>query len=256
MSYGFIGTFVDVKNKRVIATADLDRLKSLNLRSYACDLKDIMPTGTAKDEDYPDITTYVSYEYVGYYKPRILENVLGFTPYRKKEWNTTKNAYYLPEDVIDINASLLEKYELNPTIEEIKTLDENGDNIIILYSRRVKRNNGQWYRQDDFLNVEEKITNEYFKKRDDLNDLKKFRNTKEYFEMSEDGKNSYLSEVEYLEESLDEYKYEYEAVEYILHVFEFLMDDMANVSTDNFGEKKYEWSYDDKREIELYIEVC
>lgn len=255
MSYGFLGTFVDVKNKRVIMTAELDRLKALNLQRYACVLKDITPTGTANDEDYPDITNDVYYDYVGYYRPNILENALGFTPYRKKEWNKTKNAYYLYEDVVEANKTLLSKYEIKPTLEELQTFNEDGDDIIILYARKTKNNGGSWYRYSDFSKAEEKIKEEYFKKRDELNELRKLRNTKDYFEMSEDGKNSYLSEVGYLEESLEEYESEYQAIEYILNIFEFFKEDVAYPSINNFDEKSYTWYYDDKREIELYIEV-
>lgn len=255
MSYGFLGTFVDVKNKRVLFTAELDRLKSLNMRRYACDLKDIIPHGTAKDEDYPDITTDVCYEYVGYYAPKILENVLGFVPYRKKEWNKTKNAYYLPEDVIETNKVLLSNYEVRPTIEELTTLNEDSDDIIILYAKKVKNNGGCWYRYEDFHQAEDKIKEEYFKKRDELRDLTKLRNTKEYFEMSEEGKNSYLSEVGYLEESVEECELEYLAIEYILNIFDFIKEDIAFPKTNEFGEKSYVLSYEDKRDIELYIEV-
>ena len=245
MSYGFLGTFVDVHNKRVLFTAELNRLKSLNLRG----------TGTAKDEDYPDITTDVYYDYVGYYKKEILESGIIFYPYRKKEWNQTKNAYYLSEMVIGGNIGLLQAYEIRPSLDELTTFNEDNDDIIILYAKKIKKNGGQWYRYDDFSNAEEKIKEEYFKKRDELIELRKFRNTKEYFEMSEEGKNSYLSEVSYLEESVEDSEWEYLSIEYILNVFDFIKEDVGYPKTNEFGEKSYEWYYDDKRNVELYIEV-
>lgn len=257
MSYGFLGTFVDVKNKRILFTAELDRLKSLNERAYSCELKNIYPTGTAKDEDYPDVTTDVMYEYVGYYKQNVIPELahLGFDTYRKKEWNRTNKAYYLPEDVIGSNADILSAYEVKPAMEELTTFNEDSDDIIILYAKRIKNNNGSWYRYEDFSQAEEKIKSEYFKKLEELYDLKKIRNTKEYFEMSENGKESYLSEVSYFEDLVEECKWEYDAIEYILHIFDFIKEDIGFQKVNEFGEKSFDWYYDDNRDVELYIEV-
>lgn len=255
MSYSYLGTFVDVENHRKIITADISRLKSLNQYSYHCDLKDIHPTGTAKDEDYPDITTDIYYEYIAYFKKDILDK-FTLCPYRKKDWNKTQNAYFVNEDVYNERKSELEPYEIKLSLEDYKSFDENSSDIIILYKKVVKKNDGQWYRREDFEKVEKALKDNYLNKVLELHDLKKLRNTKEWFEMSEKAKNSYLEEVSYLESSIEEdYEPEYNAVEYILSVFD-LLEDEGLPAPNEFGEVSYEWSYDDKRKIELYIEVC
>ena len=258
MGYGFIGTFVNIKNKQVIATVNLDRLKSLNMTRYDCDFEDISPSGTAKDEDYPDITSYAYYEYVSYYKKEIFDKFpnVEFKQYRKKEWNKTANAYYVEEAVYNEKKDEFEAYAVRPSMEELlHCFNENDESIIILYKKEIRKNRGMWFKYSDFANAEEKIKKEYFDKRDELRDLKKLRNTKEWFEMSEDGKNSYLSEVNYLEEDIEEYEWKYNAIEYIIAIFDLFKEDTAVVTKNEFEELDYQWSYDDKREIELYIEV-
>lgn len=258
MSYSYLGHFVDVKNKRVIASADVSILKSLNEHSYACDLKDITPTGSANDDDYTALTKTIYYEFISYYKASIITDFpeLNFVSYRKKDWNKTKNAYFIEENVYKENKERLSEYEVKPTIEEMTTFNEDSDDIIILYEKSIKSNDGKWYRYSDFANAEEKIKEAYFKKRDEFNELKKLRNTKDYFEMSEDGKNSYLEEIGYMEESVEEYESEYYAIEYITSIFNFFKEDVGFAKFNEFGEIKYAWYYEDKREIELYIEVC
>ena len=254
MSYTFIGTFVDVKNKRRIASAELGRLKSLNTHRYACDLKDIHPTGTAKDEDYPEITMDVHYEYISYFKKELLDK-FSLNHYRKKDWNKTQNAYFVDENFYNEHKEEFAPYEIKVTLEDYKSFNENSTDIVILYEKRIRKNNGQWYRKEDFEKVEETLGKTYIDKIIELHELKKLKNTKEWFEMSEDAKNSYLSEVGYLEEAINEYhEPEYNAIEYILNIFDFL-EDVGTPVYNEFGELRYEWNYDDKREIELYIEV-
>lgn len=258
MSYSYIGTFVDVKNKKRLASAELNRLKSLNLQSYRCDLKDVHPTGTAKDEDYPEITTDVYYEFVSYYDLEKLSSSNsnhGFFPYRKKDWNKTQNAYYIYEEEYEKRKDELEQYAVRPTLEEYKSFDENSDGIIIVYKKCVRNNNGQWYRREDFEKAEEKITKAYIDKTIELHELKKLKNTNDWFEMSENAKSSYFQEVSDLETAIeDDYQPEFDAIKYILNVFDFL-EDTGTPIYNGFGELSYEWSYDDHREIELYIEV-
>lgn len=259
MSYSYLGTFVDVKNHRKIITADISRLKSLNQYAYKCDLKDICPTGKAKDEDYPDITTDILYEFVSYYdREKLFKSgiKINIQPYRKKEWNKTKDAFYVTEEEYEKYKEAMEPYAVNPSLEELKTFDEDDKGIIILYKRYKKKNDGQWYRAADFEKVEKALKDTYQSKVLELHELKKLRNTKDWFEMSEEAKNSYLEEVSYLESAIEEeYEPEYEAVEYILSIFSFLEEEGLPVPNE-FGEISYEWSYDDNREIELYIEVC
>ena len=255
MSYSYIGTFVDVKNKKRISSGVLNRLKSLNMYRYRCDLKDIYPTGTAKDEDFPEITSYVYYEYVAYFKKEILDKFILY-PYRKKEWNKTQNAYFVNEEIYNERKSEFDPYEIKISLEDYKSFDENSSDIVILYEKRVRKNNGQWYRREDFEKAEEKIAKAYIDKTIELHELKKMKNTKDWFEMSEEAKSSYFQDVSDLESAIEEdYRPEFNAIEYILSLFEYLQDDMGTPKYNEFGELSYEWSYDDKREIELYIEV-
>ena len=254
MSYSYIGTFVDVRNHKILESATLNILKSLNMHAYHCDLRDIAPTGVGKSEDYPEITKDVYYEFVSYYKKEV-RNGISLWPYRRKDWNKTQNAFFLEEEIYEKCKDVLEPYAVKPTLEEYKSFDENNDDIIILYVKRVKNNNGQWYRRKDFEAAQEKITRNYIDKVVELRELKKLKNTKDWFEMSEEGRSNYYEEVNDLECAIeDDYKPELDAIEYILNVFDFLQDTGTRVFNE-FGELIYEWDYDDHREIELYIEV-
>ena len=255
MSYSYIGTFVDVKNKKRISSGVLNRLKSLNMHSYHCDLRDISPTGTAKDEDFPEITNDVYFEYIAYFKKELLDE-FTLCPYRKKEWNKTQNAYFVNEDVYNKLKSKFAPYEIKISLEDYKSFDENSTDIVILYEKRVRKNNGKWYRREDFEKAEEKLAKAYIDKTIELHELKKLKNTKDWFEMSDEAKSSYFQEVSDLEDAInDDYRPEFDAIEYILNLFEYLQEDMGTPKYNEFGELSYEWNYDDGREIELYIEV-
>ena len=257
MSYSYIGTFVDVKNKKRIITADLSRLKAINLHSYRCDLRDVSPSGTAKDEDYLDITHDVIYDYAAYYRKEVVDNVeVNFVPYRKKDWNKDFNAFFITEEEYEANKDTLATYEIQLSVKEMAEFDESREDIIILYKKKVKKNDGVWYRLADFKKAEDKIKSEYLNKRDELHNLRKLRNTKEWFEMSEEARNNYLEEVGYMEESLEELECEYDAITYILNIFEFLQEDMGYPDKNEFDEVNYIWQDKDNREIEVYIEVC
>lgn len=256
MSYSYIGTFVDVKNKKRIVSADVSVLKNINERAYSCDLRDITPTGIAKDEDYPEITKDYIYEYVGYYKTEVADKTgIPLSPYRKKEWNKTLNAFYVTEEQLEANKEAIAPFELKPSFEELKSFDESRKDIIVLYVQHIRSCNGQWYRQEDFKKVEPAFKREYEDRKETLRGLKAFRNTKDWFELSEEGKESYFEELSSAEEMYDDAEISYNTLEYILNIFEFLKEDVGYPQVNEFKERSYLWEYEDKREIELYIEV-
>ena len=259
MSYSYIGKFVDVKNHRHIINSDISILKNLNELSYSCSLRGIEPTGTAKSDDYPELTRETVYSYVSQYHSEILkdENLSKFlSAYYKKDWNNELDAYYVEEDALEQNADAFVKYSV---IDGETDGEADGEYVsadyVLIYVKKIRKVDGAWYRKEDFEHAESKIKSQYFEKYDELKKLKSLRNTKDWFEMSEEARNNYFSEVDYLEEALEEAEWSYNAITYILNVFSFLEDE-GRVELNEYGEENWIWSYDDKRKIEVFIEVC
>lgn len=258
MGYSYIGKFVDIKNRRRIINADLSFLKSLNERSYDCELGDITPTGRAKNEDFPDVTSDYEYSFVGYYKSGIINNEDFWKylhRYIRKDWNKTVDAYFVEEIDLDELSEKMEPYCVKPSINELAKFDEKASGVVILYAKKKTDLHGYWYKKSDFEAQKDKYEKKFFDAYDRLEKLRSLKDTKDWFEMSDNARENYWEDFNYAESDLNELRYEYEAIANIINIFEFLEDEGIE-KINEFGEASYTWEYNDKREIELFIEVC
>jgi hypothetical protein len=96
---------------------------------------------------------------------------------------------------------------------------------------------------------------EYEEKKTRLNKLKSLKDTKEWFEMSEKAQNNLLSEIGWAEEDLQDIEWKYWSIQKMVNVLDFIEEDVGFMYTDETGATGYTWKYEDKREIEVYIEV-
>ena len=257
MSYSYIGHFVDVNNHKKVVSADVSFLKNINERAYGCNLNGVSPHGTAKSEDYPDITTEACYTWVGYFYRSILnEKYSIYSKNRDNEGRDIVHGYFI--DAENYNKEEFTSKLINVSYEELfkPTFWEEHPDVISLYVKKVKNVDGEWYSFDDFRNAEEKIKNKYLEALKRVNKLEELKNTKDWFEMSDTAQEKYFDELDYAKEELEEADINYWTIEKILSIFEFLQEDAAETSKNEFDEVNYKWEYDLHRKIEVFIEVC
>ena len=259
MGYSLIGHFVDVKNKKRMVSADLGFMKNLNERRYSNEFEGINATGKTKDEDYPEITEYTYTEFQGYYQKSVIDDpeLKGNFVIKEKTHKEGINGYCFDKAFIEEHKETFEKYEVHPSLEEMVKggTEDFNKKTVLLYYRETKKNNGTWFKSSDFTGSEEKFKKEYEEKKSRVDKLKSLKDTKEWFEMSEDGRNNCLEEINWAEEDLQDAEWKYWSIQKMNHIIDFICEDVGFPYKDETGSTRYMWNYDDKREIEIYIEV-
>lgn len=259
MSYSLIGHFVDVKNKKVICSAELGFMKNLNERRYSNDFEGVTPTGTAHDEDYPEITRYRSIEFIGYFKKSFLDDDEFYGAYKekiRKEMNTEAKAYVFLDGKYEPQKEKLEKYSANLSLNELMNKGDDFDKkYILLYRSEIKDSGGTWFKASDFAGVQDSIKKDYEEKKARFSKLNSMKDTKEWFEMSETGQNNLLEEISYISEDLEDVEWKYDAIVKMNNILDFITEDLGFRYNDEDGCTRYSWKYNDNRDVEIYIEV-
>ena len=258
MSYSLIGHFVDIKNKKRIVSAELGFMKNLNTMRYSNEFEGITATGVTKDEEYPDITMYTYTEFNGYYSKGVLEDPLLKDSFIKK--NTTHRegveGFVFDKDFIEKNKETFEKYEQHPSFEEmVHKSDDFDSKYVMVYYRETKKNQGTWFKASDFDGVEDKYKKEFYDRKSRVDKLNAMKDTKDWFEMSEDARNNFLEELSYAEDDLQDAEWKYWSIQKMNNIIDFIKEDVGFPYKDETGSTRYKWNYDDNREIEIYIEV-
>ena len=260
MSYSLIGHFVDVHNKKIIVSAELGFMKNLNTMRYSNEFENITATGTAKDEDYPEITEHTYTEFQGYYQksvindPELKDNFIV----KEKTHKEGINGYCFDKAFIEEHKEIFEKYEVHPTLEELMKKDSSEDiekKYLLLYYREAKKNHGTWFKPNDFEDAVDDIKKEYEEKKARIDKLKSLKDTRDWFEMSEEARNNLLKELGWAEEDFQDADWKYWAIQKMVNILDFIKEDVGFMYKDETGSTRYMWNYDDKREIEIYIEV-
>ena len=257
MSYSLIGKFVDVKNKRRIMDAELDFLKNLNDTRYSCRFADVESSSTTNDDDFPDVTTYIEHDYVGYYNRKIMQTQWAGQNFREyiKPHSNPGLGYSVDKAFFEDHRADFEMFVVSPTVEEMmKGFDEKSD-IICVYTRKDAKSGGIWYKQEDFekgKEIIEKHYNEILEKKQKLDAIKY---SKDWYEMSEKARNEFLEDYSYIEEDLEDAQWKVWSVNKIINILDFFNENYGERVVDVYGETSYVWNYDDKRQIEVYIEV-
>jgi hypothetical protein len=258
MSYSLIGHFVDVNNKKVIVSAELGFMKNLNSRRYSADFEEIDSTSKTKMEDYSEITTYIYTDFQGYYKKDILEDPFFKQMFTVKN-NTFRNGepgYVFDKDFIEKHKEDFEKYSMSPSLEDlVNKSDELKEKAVIVYYRETKETSGIWYSMKDFEDAVPNIRKEYEEVKARLAKLEGMKDTYEWFKLDENAQNNILEEIGWVKEEVEDKEWKYDSIVKMTNILDFIKHDVGFKYVDEDGSTKYNWYYDDNREIDVFIEV-
>ena len=237
--------------------AEIDFLKNLNERRYACELEDVESTSSQNINDYPEFNRNRYTVYKGYYNKELLNEGI---PYIKKEMddNNGKIGYYFEKEDIDANEELFEKYYIelkSLSIDELMKGNEPDDSISVWVIGDEKVS-GVWYRIEDFEKAEPIIKKKLDNLKEKLDRLKALQFTKDWYEMSDDAQSRVVEDISYAEGDYEECVWKYDSLKKIINIMDFLQNNVAYPYLNELDIERYVWSYDDKREIELFVEVC
>ena len=105
------------------------------------------------------------------------------------------------------------------------------------------------------MSLKDKLDKELSDKRAFVDKLKAIRHSADYYNMSEDAKNTLLSDIDYETELLDDLEWDVSSVEKLLNLFSFIIEDMCFEGKDADGVRQLVTCYDDNRDVELFVEV-
>lgn len=243
MGYTLVGHFVDVQNKKEIASAYLDFMKNLNEVRYSCEFEHVFSSSNVRSDEYPDVTSYKSMEMFGYYKSDVLNDPDLKDAISEHNSNFNKNTYgrdfeYEVDEVFfEKNKDKFQKYEI--PVFELK----DNETYVTLGCMTTEQRNGIWYTAADFENAATAYLKEYDKATERFNKLNALNNTKDYFEMSENAKNEFLSELSFAEEAVSDAKCRYECICKMNNIMDFMSSDFIIHD-----------SYYGMRDIEVFVE--
>ena len=135
------------------------------------------------------------------------------------------------------------------------SLHMNSDDVIMIFVKKRESVTGMWYRMEDFMSLKDKLDKELSDKRAFVDKLKAIRHSADYYNMSEDAKNTLLSDIDYETELLDDLEWDVSSVEKLLNLFSFIIEDMCFEGKDADGVRQLVTCYDDNRDVELFVEV-
>lgn len=73
--------------------------------------------------------------------------------------------------------------------------------------------------------------------------------------MSEEARNNLLEELGWAEEDFQDADWKYWSIQKMVNILDFIKEDVGFMSKDETGSTRYMRNYNDKREIEVYVEV-
>lgn len=250
MSYSLLGRIVDTTRKRVLCTADVSFLKNISVMRYSGELENVNNGGKSKIDDYPSIRDYVSCSFYEYLRSDIL-NEFQFEPYvNGDDYGVDCPKFVCDESFIEENYEAIDGYRVIMPVSD----KENSDGLIMLFKREISKVDGMWYTIGDFEKALPKFVSEYEEVKKKIDKITSIRESREWYEMSKEAQGQLLDDLSYLKEDLDDCRWKKEAVEKIITILDFFQEDVG--FTVDGKESKIEWPYDDKRNIELFIEVC
>ena len=258
MGYDYYGKIISLKSKQLLACGHFNYLKNLNTRSYSFDPDYIISTGEGKVEDFPEILKYYTDKFINHYWLTALDEVDGLKdvliPYKKKHVPENQVNYLISEEDLELYKDKLASYVL--TMEDIcstlkKETKEGG--YFSVYVRVNDVPKGTWYKLEDFTNAMPKYKEQKDKAFEKLYKLKAMEDTPAYYEMSEEARIRYRDDLQYAEEVYEEYMYQYEAIQNIINLLGFYVENRAIEEEDENGMTCIDYSHDDS--IELFIEV-
>jgi hypothetical protein len=246
MGYGLVGKFIDKTNRKLLGSYDMDFLKNLNDCGYSSTFSDIESTSTTVDSDFPEVTVSKEIIFKSFYKNDILQflSPKSFQEYTTPWCYQEYDAYIVNPEVLDsIKDFLVDDYT------------KDKENLVAVFCIEEINYNGTWYTFKDISDGRDKIQKEYEEAQEEVRRLRNMKNSIQYFEMSENGKNDLLSELKYAEDSLEEWKWNLDSVNSLYYLFDNLAHNLYYNSYDEFGVEHISASWRNKRNVEVFIEV-
>lgn len=261
MSYSLFGRFIDVKNKKILAEGYIDFMKNVSEMRYSDRFDGVEPDFKIKTEDFSDLFESYESQFIMYSSKEILDDeifVKNSHRWRFTESNKAVEKYnniLLDEDFYEENKEHMTEFNVKLDLKSLFDRDTKNDDIITISVKKRENVSGVWYTYDSFVGLLEKLTLELKEKRESVDALNKTRWSSEYYNMSEDGKSNFISDLEYEKEDLEDLQYKVDSVNKLLNIFEFVSSDMCFEDEDSDGIRILNASYGDGREVELFVEV-
>lgn len=262
MGYSLFGRFVDVKNKKVVLEGYFDFMKNLSEMRYSSRFEGVSSSSKTSTEEFKDIFDSTAADFVSYAPASILDSEIFLD--NSQRWRPAKENLYrnstvpnviLDEDFYEENKDFINEFNASLGLRDmLSDFTSNGDVVLLRVKKRLEIE-GTWYKKEDFEEVAEKVKAEFEAKKESVQKLKDMRTSPQYYEMSEEGKNSFLSDLGFEEDELEDLQFKVWAINKLMNLFEFVKEDLCFEEKDSDGIRKLISSYDDNREVELFIEV-
>lgn len=261
MSYSLFGRFIDVKNKKILAEGYIDFMKNVSDMRYSARFDGVEPDFKIKTEDFSDLFELYESQFVMYSSKEILDDevfVKNSHRWRFTEKGKVVEKYkniILDEDFYEENKDHMTEFNVKLDLKSMFDNDAKKDDIITISVKKRESVSGTWYTYDSFTELLKQLTLELKEKRESVDALNKIRLSAEYYNMSEEGRSNFISDLEYEKEDLDDLQYKVDSVNKLLNIFEFFSSDMCFEGEDSDGIRVLNTSYEDGREVELFVEV-
>ena len=260
MSYSLFGRFIDVKNKKILAEGYIDFMKNVSDMRYSARFDGVEPDFKIKTEDFSDLFELYESQFVMYSSKEILDDELfvknshrwRFTE-RNLPIEKSKNIL-LDEDFYEENKDRMTEFNVKLDLKSLFD-DAKKDDIITVCVKKKENVSGIWYTYDSFAGLLKELTLELKEKREHVDALNKTRWSSEYYNMSEEGKSDFISDLEYEQEELEDLQCKVDSVSRLINIFEFFSNDMCFEDEDPDGIRILKTPYEDGRKVELFVEV-
>ena len=261
MGYSLFGRFIDIKNKKILAEGYIDFMKNVSEMRYSAKFDDVEPDFKIKTEDFSDLFELYESQFIMYSSKEILDDeifVKNSHRWRFTERNKVVEKYkniLLDEDFYEENKDHMTEFNVKLDLKSMLDNDAKKDDIITISVKKRESVSGTWYTYDSFTGLLKQLTLELKEKRESVNALNKIRLSAEYYNMSEDGRSNFISDLEYEKEDLEDLQCKVDSLNKLLNIFEFVSSDMCFEDEDPDGIRILNAAYGDGREVELFVEV-
>ena len=261
MSYSLFGRFIDVKNKKILAEGYIDFMKNVSEMRYSARFDGVEPDFKIKTEDFSDLFELYESQFVMYSSKEILDDeifVKNSHKWRFAERNKAVEKYkniLLDEDFYEENKEHMTEFNVKLDLKSLFDRDTKNDDIITISVKKRENISGIWYTYNSFEGLLKELTLELKEKRERVDALNKTRWSAEYYNMSEEGRSNFISDLEYEQEELEDLQCKVDSVNRLLSIFEFFSGDMCFEDEDPDGIRILKTPYEDGRKVELFVEV-
>lgn len=206
MSYTIIGRFV--RDKKLVADAFLDELKSLGDRSYSASMEKVESVDAPSDIKNYEITKD-SFSLLGYVEKETkdaekVKAICCTCPYDSNDYDFVSDS----EEIKKIH--LLEHKD-----EE----DKKEYYSVGFVSDRTLQ--GDWYDIDSFKNAKREYEDEIAKSKEELDKKNVIKNSIDYYKLDEEQKNDLCSDIACDEEDREDMIWKKEVCDYMISILHF-----------------------------------